>query len=254
MAKKEMKFPLTEIGGRIQQARLDKGLDRLDFYNKVYGLKPGEGIDPGSKIKDVYNWESSTHLPTIEVLAKICKALDVSTDYILFQGKPRNHDIEFIQEYTHLSEQAILNILYEGSETGNNQRVCALDWLLSDRETFTALMDELLALVYPMTYYLTPNVWKKTGWVTVREDNSVEVNPSFLRHVSDKNPDNIYQRIRNVLDDFISKLNEKGIKYVAPQEFNPFILSDIEEESERLEELRQKAQEEIKQKKGGKKK
>ena len=195
------------------------------------------------------DYENGKAIPQPETFMRMSLLYGESINYLLGISDYSSQEIEDLGKPLKLSDTAIKNILYEGSEAGNNQRVCALDWLLSDRKTFTALMDELLALIYPMTYYLPPNVWKKTGWVTVREDNSVEVNPSFLRYVSDKNPDNIYQRIRNVLDDFISKLNEKGIKYVAPNEFNPFMLSDIEEESERLEELRQKAQEEIKQKK-----
>lgn len=266
MAKKEKIYPLAEIGGRIQHARLDKGLDRLDFYNKVYGLKPGEGIKPDSKIRTVNNWESSTHLPDIEDLSKICKALDVSADYILLPDQTRNHDIEFIHEYTHLSEQAILNILYEGSDTGknseegqpNNQRVFMLDWLLSNRETFSAFMDELWKLLFPGSYYITPNVWKKTGWLNVYEDDSVEVDPSFLRFVSDSNPDNIYQRIRSLLDTFILNMKTKDLRYIAPNEFDPPEIDNLENDLERLEDLRQRVLEDMKnennkKKNGGKK-
>lgn len=74
MAKKEKEFPLSAIGGRIQELRKNLRFNspsgRVDFYNFLYG---NIGIDDDSKYKNVYNWERSEDSIPIPVLKKFAR-------------------------------------------------------------------------------------------------------------------------------------------------------------------------------------
>lgn len=145
----------------------------------------------------------------------------VSIDYLLGRVEHpfKDSTLRDFADTTHLSEDAISNIIYEGSENGDNRYVYMLDLLLSDKETFKALMDNMLSLVFPPNYYIDKKIWEHTGWMEVREDDSVIIDASFLDYVCDNMPDNIYQRMRHILDKF-SKVH-KNERVIAPNEYHP---------------------------------
>lgn len=61
-----------EFGENIKKARKTAGMSQTDLADQL-----------GVKQKDVSRWENDVHMPNLEMLVKICRALDVSSDQIL---------------------------------------------------------------------------------------------------------------------------------------------------------------------------
>lgn len=61
-----------EIGSRICKYRKEKGLSQRDFA-KLIGVS-------GSRVS---NWEQGTHRPDVDIIADICKVLQVSPSDLL---------------------------------------------------------------------------------------------------------------------------------------------------------------------------
>lgn len=106
MPKKETVFPITGLGGRIQQIRITAGLDRKQFYDCV--MPDESGITDDSKEKNVYNWESGKNKPSLEFIQSICKVFNCSADYLLGIIPERNYDHIKMINRTGLNEKSIL--------------------------------------------------------------------------------------------------------------------------------------------------
>ncbi len=105
MSKTERIFPLNTMGGRIQNRRITiLKKKRYEFYDL---LRPGENISNDSKSKTIKNWESGETMPDIDMIKKICIALDCSSDYLLGLDTCSTKDIQFINKEIGLSEKNI---------------------------------------------------------------------------------------------------------------------------------------------------
>jgi len=111
MGKKEKIFPISTVGGRIQKRRHELKLSRSKLYDKVF-TKGNAGSD-NSKDKTVLNWESSKTELNYDTLTAMCFALKCSADYLLGLDDCTNKSVQFIHQYTGLSEETIeqINIL-----------------------------------------------------------------------------------------------------------------------------------------------
>ncbi len=109
MPKKEKIFPLSTVGGRLQDLRHKANLSRSDLYDRVFPY--GEaGSDP-SKEKLVYRWESGKTQLDYDKMAKISITLDCDTDYLLGLQKAPRKEYAHISEMTGLSPAAAENLL-----------------------------------------------------------------------------------------------------------------------------------------------
>lgn len=68
------------IGERIKQSRLEKGIDQLTLCEKL-------NIEQST----LSNYENGRRTPKPEVIVKIAEVLDVSTDYLLGKTNLRNY-------------------------------------------------------------------------------------------------------------------------------------------------------------------
>lgn len=122
MGKKERIFPISTIGGRIQKRRHELKMSRSDLYDCVYS--GGKAGSDNSKDRTVLNWESNKTELNYDTLPAMCHALNCSADYLLGLDDCTNKSIQFIHDYTGLSEDAI-NFLNEINNSNTIARLCA---------------------------------------------------------------------------------------------------------------------------------
>ena len=60
------------IGEKIRQARTDAGVSQAELAERI-----------GVYQKDICRWETGVRTPSLEMFAKICRALNVSSDALL---------------------------------------------------------------------------------------------------------------------------------------------------------------------------
>ena len=77
---------MSDIGTKIMQLRKEKSLSQSDFAKAI-----------GASRTMVGNYERAINSPSIEMLAKIAKVLDVSIDYLIGDGKLAHFDREVIK-------------------------------------------------------------------------------------------------------------------------------------------------------------
>lgn len=99
---------IDDFGSVIKIARKDKGYKRQEDFAGALGVST----------ESVRNWEQNRALPGPESLFKICEVLDLDVDYLLGRLEHRTHDIQYIQDYTGLSAEAI-DVLHNFSQDGS---------------------------------------------------------------------------------------------------------------------------------------
>jgi transcriptional regulator with XRE-family HTH domain len=77
---------MSNIGERITTLRKKKGLSQVDLAKAIEASRTMVG-----------NYERNANAPSIEVIAKIAKVLDVSVDYLIGDGKMAAYDKEVIK-------------------------------------------------------------------------------------------------------------------------------------------------------------
>lgn len=156
MAKKEKIFPLSTVGGKIQNLRKKAKLSRSQLYDLVYKISECDynaGSD-NSKEKTVYNWESGKTQLSYETMKAVCQVLKCSADYLLGLEECTNKTSQFINEKTGLSEQSIntlaglkglLKLFPEDSNIKDKYRIINL--ILMDthkKQSLSSLLDRLV--------------------------------------------------------------------------------------------------------------
>ena len=185
-------------------------------------------------IKTYRAYETGENIPS-ECCIKLSKYYsdifhyDVSIDYLLGRIEYPFLDatLRDFADKTHLSEDAIQNIIHEGSENGDNRYIFMLDLLLSDRKVFTELMDNIISLVYPPDFYIDKFFIERLSKMQGREDGSVIISSDNMNQINKDSPDNIYHRLRNILEEVKDKAPDN---IIVPNEFHPFTVTYIEDE------------------------
>jgi len=77
---------MSDIGSKIMQLRKGKGLSQTDFAKEI-----------GASRTMVGNYERNANAPSIEMIAKIAKVLDVSIDFLIGDGKIAQYDKDIIK-------------------------------------------------------------------------------------------------------------------------------------------------------------
>ena len=84
---------MSSIGSRINHLRKEKKLSQTDFAKAI-----------GASRTMVGNYERGVNAPSIEMIAKIAKVLEVSTDYLIGEGKVAHYDKEVIRRIEDIQE------------------------------------------------------------------------------------------------------------------------------------------------------
>lgn len=141
---------------------------------------------------------------------------NISIDYLLGRIESPYTDVS-LKEFsskTHLSENAIGNILFEASEKGDNRYIDMLDMILSDKETFSALMSDLLSLYSPNTWVIyldiMPEQFKVKQADGTIDKGVIQITPETLTQMDYQMPYNVYFRMRKTIETFVSKI-PKGL-------------------------------------------
>lgn len=82
-------------------------------------------------IDTVRNWEQGRNVPEIETLEKLCDFFQCDMGYLFGEIDCKTHNIQFIQDYTGLSERSI-NILQADKGVGHMHRIEVINILLND--------------------------------------------------------------------------------------------------------------------------
>lgn len=77
---------MSDIGTKIMNLRKRKGLSQTDFAQAI-----------GASRTMVGNYERNVNAPSIEMIAKIAKVLEVSIDFLIGEGKIAQYDKEVIK-------------------------------------------------------------------------------------------------------------------------------------------------------------
>lgn len=169
------------------------------------------GIDP----KTYRKYEKGVTSISVESLILLsnyyseCYHYDISIDYIVGLSESPFFDpsLSDMEKRTHLSAEAIENIIYEGSESGDNRRIWVLNKLLSDKSTFLSLMDNIHKLSFPTTWVLfkdrLPEMFKDP-----HSDRTIVIKPEVIRQLSNELPESIYPEINNLLKKFSDELSK----------------------------------------------
>jgi len=82
---------------------------RLKKARKAAGYRTQSQLAESLKItKDtIENWEQGKAYPTIDGFLRLCDLLGCSTDYLLGRIDEKNHDVQFIHDFTGLDGNAI---------------------------------------------------------------------------------------------------------------------------------------------------
>lgn len=179
-----------------------------------------KSVYPAGSQGSISKLESGNKEPSIDELKAYSKFFNVSTDYLLGLEAISSKDTTIVDmaHKTHLSETAINNIVYEGSVSGDNARVVMLDWILSDREVFTKLMDCMLDLCYPKTIAID-RVNTPAALLDKSNEDFICLPPEIVMKIVDDIPEQLYQKMKQIVGMFIDSISER--KCPAPNEFNP---------------------------------
>lgn len=120
--------------------------------------------------------------PKAETIRKICKVLNVSSDYLLgLDDKQESKDIQFIMEYTGLSEESIkcLNLSKDLFESNVN----GLDIVLSSDSSFTFLdrLSKYLTNLKPENYAI--EIEGNNGFAYYESIGITEIKNSYLMEI-----------------------------------------------------------------------
>lgn len=140
--------------------------------------------------------------PKAETIRKICKVLNVSSDYLLgLEDSKENKNIQYIMEYTGLSEESIkcLNLSKDLFESNVN----GLDIVLSSDSSFTFLdrLSKYLTNLKPENYAI--EIEGNNGFAYYESIGITEIKNSYLMEI---------MTLLAFIDDATNKTTEKTAK------------------------------------------
>lgn len=199
MGKKEKIFPLSTVGGRIQDKRRKLNLSRSKLYDLIY--QNGIAGSDSSKEKTVYNWESGETELNYDTLSDMCKALKCSSDFLLGLDKCTDKSTQFIHEYTGLSEDAIKRLHKFTTYTQGKVRLTIIDKLLCNTHFSIVLMDKI------NDYYAYYDLYKNRYDSFLKSDSEARKVPDNVKDVETKKDATCYVIQKN-FDDILENLME----------------------------------------------
>ena len=209
-------------------------MNNLKTIREMVHKTQGEISDVlGVDIKTYRSYEQSGKMPS-EYCVKLVEYYSellpykVSIDYLL--GLPhvktpfRETSLRDFVDNTHLSVETVHNILFEASKSGDNRYIQILDMILSDKQAYTSLMENIALLINPNTWCID----LKHPEPFVIESDFLQVSPELLKQMDDEMPDNVYKRMRNTMESFLKTIPQKII--LSKNAFHPTLLYTVREE------------------------
>ncbi len=95
---------MVDLGNKIKQLRIDRGLSQTDLAKRVNITK-----------SMISSYENSMRLPSYDVLLKIARCFHVSTDYLLGLTSKKTFDVTNL---TDLQAEIISRLIDEFHEQG----------------------------------------------------------------------------------------------------------------------------------------
>ena len=201
---------------------LNIGFNNKESWRRLETLRKQHNLTQEELCRDILNisddkyrkWKSDIGSMDAYSLKKLCLLYNVSSDYIIIPSEWTHVENEEISELTGLSDESI-EVLRDTLETGDNRYIFMLDLLLSDRETFSSLMDSLCHLLSPNYFGFDLDHIPKQ--LLSDDGRFLILKPENIRQISEDVPENVYQRIKRVIEEFREKNQDKRI--IAPNEY-----------------------------------
>lgn len=213
---------MVEKSKCIEQTEIDLSRSR----ERMIRLREEKGLTKNQLAKEtdfsptsINNWESGIKVPSYQNYVTLSHFYEVSFDYIsgIEPGEYRQKRNVDIGEVTHLSEKAIENLLFEGSEHGDNTHVVMLDMILSNRELFTSLMRCLYSICYPPHVLIDlKNI--PDAFIDKNNKDYLLLSPDLIKYIT-STPESVFQMMKYKIEEFAKTVPERTI---APNEFHPF--------------------------------
>lgn len=135
---------LRNFANGLKRARKKAGYrSQKRFVEALNEAYKAEGFSV--TVDTVENWEQGKSSPAMNVFLKLCDFFDCSADYLLYKIDEKNHDLQFICEYTGLSEESVI-VLHDmpkwsvESDSWNND----IDYFISVcGDEFAVLLNEM---------------------------------------------------------------------------------------------------------------
>ena len=178
--------------------------------------------------QSISKWIRGTSEPTHENIRLISTILDVSADYLLGLTEATRPKNESFVKALRLSEESIENIRYEASEKGDNRYIQILDMILSDKQTYTSLMDNLALLINPNTLLIDLKHLPESFLVPDNEDRFIQITPEIMKQLSNELPDNVYKGMRDTIEAFLKAIPSNIM--LSKNAFHPSLLYTVKEE------------------------
>ncbi len=134
----------------FKRARKNAGYTQESFVQSFLDRERHEITTLGT----VRNWEQNRAVPEITTIQQLCEFFDCDMDYLFNRIECKNHNVDFIHEYTGLSEEAIntlaglkglLKLFPEDSNIKDKYRIINL--ILMDthkKQSLSSLLDMLV--------------------------------------------------------------------------------------------------------------
>ena len=208
------------MGTHQEKRRMEISGERIKELRKELNLTQDQLSDIIARERsEISKWEHGNGTISAETYVRLYDAfseLGASMDYIMGVKDIRKPQNESIVEELHLSEQAIENIRYEGSENGDNSRIMMLDLLLSDKDFFAGLMDDFRTRCYPPYFFFyLDSIPDK--FLTKNKD-AIIIQPENVSFVNDATPYKVYQKMEQKIDEFAKNVPDQTM---SPNAFHP---------------------------------
>ena len=136
-----------KVAESIRNARIEKGFDTQQAFADALVKENGES----THFKTVQAWETGRSKPDLDSLFLMSKVLDVDIDYLIGRLSKPTHDIEFINNETGLSTEAI-SVLKHQQEINDTDTSSILSEIISHR-LFVELIRTISVLSRPSSDY-----------------------------------------------------------------------------------------------------
>jgi transcriptional regulator with XRE-family HTH domain len=128
-----MKFTLKEA---LKRARNKAELTQKELSEQFV---TGENKDKVT-LKTVKNWEQGKAAPSLATLIDLSEFYNCDLDYLVGRIDCRTHDLQFIQDYTGLSEDAVTALhLYKNADDRRSLWPSYLSDIINNKDFFTLM-------------------------------------------------------------------------------------------------------------------
>lgn len=141
MSKTETVYPLSTVGGRIQNLRRQQGLRREELHELIAEKEISRVYtdNPQSKYRTVKGWESGETAPSLEQINVMCDVFGCSADYLLGRIETKTHEMKEISNITGLDPVVVENLI-KRKENAEEQYLHAFNVLLNDKALFLRMV------------------------------------------------------------------------------------------------------------------